>query len=252
MNPIQLFSLPKPVGFIRLGIFFICAFTLAQAYTPEPGGEKVNDPAMAGVTDQPGLPRVMLIGDSISLGYTPLVRELLKGKANVHRPAANSGPTISGLKDLDTWLAVDTPPGQKPAKWDVIHFNFGLHDIKVMSGGLTAPVLQVPPDQYEKNLRELVKRLQATGAKLIWATTTPVPDSTTLRPLRLETDVVKYNEIAARVMADNKIPTDDLFNVVLPQEAQLQVKNNVHFTKPAYQLLAQHVADSIKAALAAP
>jgi acyl-CoA thioesterase-1 len=110
----------------------------------------------------------------------------------------------------------------------------------------------VPPDQYEKNLRELVKRLQATGAKLIWATTTPVPDSTTLRPLRLETDVVKYNEIAARVMADNKIPTDDLFNVVLPQEAQLQVKNNVHFTKPAYQLLAQHVADSIKAALAAP
>ena len=76
-------------------------FALVHAYTPEPGGEKVNDPAMAGVVDQPGLPRVMLIGDSISLGYTPLVREMLKGQANVHRPAANSGPTIAGLKDLD-------------------------------------------------------------------------------------------------------------------------------------------------------
>ena len=252
MNHCELFSLPKKLCFTGLGILFLCATMLAHAYTPEPGGEKKNDPAMAGVTDQPGLPRVMLIGDSISLGYTPLARELLKGQANVHRPAANSGPTIAGLKDLDTWLAVDTPPGQKPARWDVIYFNFGLHDIKVMSGGLTAPVLQVPPDQYESNLRELVKRLQATGAKLIWATTTPVPESTSLRPLRRETDVVKYNEIAARVMAENKIPTDDLFNAILPRETQLQVKNNVHFTKPAYQLLAQHVTDSIKAALAAP
>ncbi len=250
MNISQLLSLLKKGGLTGLGLFSICAFTLAYANTPEPGGEKKNDPAMAGVTDQPGLPRVLLIGDSISLGYTPLVRDLLKDHANVHRPAANSGPTITGLKDLDTWLAVDTPPGQAPAKWDVIHFNFGLHDIKVMKGGLTAPVLQVPPDQYEKNLRELVKRLQATGAKLIWASTTPVPDSTTLSPLRMEANVVKYNEIAARVMADNKIPTDDLFSAILPQEAQLQMKNNVHFSKAGYELLAQHVADSIKAALA--
>jgi acyl-CoA thioesterase-1 len=119
-----------------------------------------------------------------------------------------------------------------------------------MSGGLTAPVLQVPPEEYEKNLRELVKRLQATGAKLIWATTTPVPDSTNLRPLRMEANVVKYNEIAARVMAENKIPIDDLFQTVLPDQAKLQKKNNVHFSKEGYQLLAQHVADSIKAALA--
>ncbi len=235
-----------------LPLLSLCACTLAHAaYTPEPGGEKKNDPAMAGVTDQPGLPRVLLIGDSISLGYTPLVRELLKGVANVHRPAANSGPTTAGLAGLDTWLAVDTPAGQTPAKWDVIHFNFGLHDIKIMKGGLTDPILQVPPDQYEKNLRELVKRLQATGAKLIWASTTPVPDSTRLSPPRIAADVLKYNEIAAHVMADNKIPTDDLYHAILPKEAQLQAKNNVHFSKEGYQLLAQHVAASIKAALAA-
>ena len=239
-------------GLTGLGLVAWLACTLSLARAAEPGGEKPNDPALAGVVDQPGLPRVLLIGDSISLGYTPLVRELLRGRANVHRPAANSGPTTAGLKDLDTWLAVDTPAGQTPAKWSVIHFNFGLHDLKIMGGTPAAPVRQVPPEQYEKNLRELVKRLQATGAKLIWATTTPVPASATLSPPRRREDVVQYNEIAARVMSDNQIPTDDLFGAVLPQEAVLQAKNNVHFTKPGYQLMAQHVAASVQAALSAP
>ncbi len=252
MKMFQFFSFLKKGGLSGLIILALNALTFAQAYTPEPGGEKPNDSVLSGTIDQPGLPRVLLIGDSISLGYTPLVRDLLRGQANVHRPAENSGPTIEGLKNLDAWLAVDTPPGKTPAKWDVIHFNFGLHDIKIVSGGLTAPNLQVPPDQYDKNLRILVKRLQATGATLIWASTTPVPQSTTLSPPRLKDDVVKYNEIAARVMADNKILTDDLYNAILPQEAQLQKKNNVHFSQAGYQVLAQHVANSIKAALAVP
>ncbi|MCX5683968.1 MAG: SGNH/GDSL hydrolase family protein, partial [Planctomycetota bacterium] len=83
---------------------------------------KAPDPALAQVEDVPGLPRVLLIGDSISMGYTPGVRELLKGKANVRHPPENCAATVVGLKRLDVWL------GEK--KWDVIHFNFGLHDMK--------------------------------------------------------------------------------------------------------------------------
>src|SRR5512137_2492523 len=45
-----------------------------------------NEPAFAPVSDDPKLPRVLLIGDSISIGYTLPVRKLLAGKANVHRP----------------------------------------------------------------------------------------------------------------------------------------------------------------------
>jgi hypothetical protein len=67
-----------------------------------------------------GLPRVLLIGDSISMGYTLDVRELLKGKANVHRIPTNGGPTTNGLKNIKAWLG--------DSKWDVIHFNWGLHD----------------------------------------------------------------------------------------------------------------------------
>ena len=79
---------------------------------------------MLRIEDQPGLPRVLLIGDSISIGYTIPVRNLLKGKVNVHRIPTNGGPTIKGLNQIEAWI------GKK--KWDVIHFNWGLHDLKYM------------------------------------------------------------------------------------------------------------------------
>ena len=99
------------------------------------------------------LPRVLIIGDSISIGYTLPVRKLLDGRANVHRAAANCGPTTRGLESLDAWL------GDKP--WDVIHFNWGLHDLKYMGpqGQNLADGMQMLGDR----LRELaaLRRLPA-------------------------------------------------------------------------------------------
>ena len=118
---------------------------------------------MKPIEDQPGLPRVLLIGDSISIGYTPIVRENLKGKAEVVRPNTNCQHTAYGLSQIKTWLG--------DGKWDVIHFNFGLHDLKY----LDAAGKYVPPDQgkqvaspedHERNLRAIVARLKQTGAKL--------------------------------------------------------------------------------------
>src|SRR5690349_10757201 len=83
--------------------------------------DKAEPNPLAPIEDRPGLPRVLIIGDSISVGYTLPVRELLKDKANVHRIPVNGGPTIRGLANLDTWLGT--------GKWDVIHFNWGLHDV---------------------------------------------------------------------------------------------------------------------------
>src|SRR5512144_2294125 len=116
--------------------------------------KKAPNPGMAKVEDKPGLPRVLLIGDSISIGYTPPVRELLQGKANVHRIPANGGPTSNGLAHIDEWLG--------EGKWDLIHFNWGLHDLKIMEEGKR----QVPIEDYERNLRQLVARLNRTKARL--------------------------------------------------------------------------------------
>ena len=199
------------------------------------------DPAFAKATDTPGLPRVLLIGDSISIGYTAPTRKLLAGKVNLHRIPTNGGPTTRGLADLKAWLG--------EGKWDVIHFNWGLHDLKYMDAkGRLDPngTQQVPPEPYEKNLRELVKRLKATGAKLIWCSTTPVPEGSAGR---IKGDAAKYNRIAAKVMAEGKVPTDDLYAFALPRLKEIQRPKNVHFTPAGSQALARRVANSILKAI---
>ena len=165
------------------------------------------------------------------------VRALLKGKANVHRVLENGGPTTNGLAQLQKWLG--------DGKWDVIHFNWGLHDLKLMPDGKR----QVAPEAYEKNLRELVRRLQTTGARLIWASTTPVPEGK-LNPPRATADVPAYNAIAKRVMEENQIVTDDLYSFALPQLSKIQRPENVHFTPAGSDALAKQVAASIESALA--
>ncbi len=206
---------------------------------PAASKKKKADPdagAFAKVTDDPKLPRVLLIGDSISIGYTVPVRELLKGKVNLHRNAGNGGPTTNGLANLSKWLG--------DGKWDVIHFNWGLHDLKFMPDGKQ----QVALADYEANLRNLVGQLKATGAELIWATTTPVAEGT-LNPKRLDSDVQAYNAVARKIMDEQKVAVDDLYSFALPQLAKIQQPVNVHFTAEGSKTLAKQVAASIEAAL---
>ena len=190
------------------------------------------NPAFQDVPDEPGLPRVLLIGDSISIGYTLPVREILRGKANVHRIPTNGGPTINGLAHLSAWLG--------DGKWDVIHFNWGLHDLKIGDDNSR----QVSLDDYAKNLRELVARLKQTRARLIFATTTPVPEGK-LNPPRVNADVLRYNAVAIKIMRENSIPIDDLYALVTPREQEIQLPQNVHFTLEGYKQLAEKVAASI-------
>lgn len=221
---------------VLLGLCF-SGFCQPAASSPRPSAKAAGtDPAFAPVTDDLKLPRVLLIGDSISIGYTAPVRKLLQGKANVHRIPTNGGPTTNGLANLREWL--------RHGKWDVIHFNWGLHDLKIMPGGGR----QVPPEAYQKNLRELVRELKATGAKLIWASTTPVPGGK-LNPPRDSADVPVYNTIAGKIMAENQIVTDDLYGFALPRLAQIQRPENVHFTEEGSAQLAEQVAARIAAAL---
>ena len=222
-----------------VAIAILIGFALSGFAQPEPAAPKAApiDPSLGPVSDDPKLPRVLLIGDSISMGYTIPVRALLKGKANVHRVLENGGPTTNGLAQLQKWLG--------DGKWDVIHFNWGLHDLKLMPDGKR----QVTPEAYEKNLRELVRRLKTTGARLIWASTTPVPEGK-LNPPRAPADVPAYNAIAKRVMEENQIVTDDLYSFALPQLPKIQRPENVHFTLAGSDALARQVAASIEPALA--
>ncbi|MFN7933997.1 MAG: alpha/beta hydrolase-fold protein [Bryobacteraceae bacterium] len=199
-------------------------------------GAQAQNPAYAPIEENPALPRVLLIGDSISIGYTLPVREMLKGKVNVLRPPTNAAHTGNGVANIDKWLGT--------GKWDVIHVNFGLHDLKIMEDGKH----QIALDVYRENLDKIALRLKQTGAKLIYATTTPVPEGK-LNPPRNPGDVVRYNEVAVEVMKKHGFAIDDLYAAVLPKLSTLQRPVNVHFTDEGSKFLAGKVVASILAAL---
>ncbi len=211
----------------------IVVFTLAAAPA-----------AAAPPRTQPGpLPRVLIIGDSISIGYTDPVAKILSGKAETRRIPTNGGDTWKGLRELDAWLG-DT-------KWDVIHFNWGLHDLKHLNGTrLDIGGKRVSTaEEYERNLDALVKRLKATGARLIWASTTPIPDGAAGR---LAGQEAAFNRIARTVMDAHGVRVNDLHTYIRPRLADLQQPRNVHFTREGYRFLAERVARCILSELHNP
>ncbi|NIL98036.1 MAG: prolyl oligopeptidase family serine peptidase, partial [Planctomycetales bacterium] len=192
---------------------------------------------------QAGLPNVLLIGDSISIGYTKPTVKLLRGLANVQRVKANCGDTNAGLRNLQRWLG-DT-------RWDVIHFNWGLHDLcyrdpnaKVQGHRDKVRGRQaVPLAEYEKNLERLVQKLKQTGATLIWASTTVVPEG---EVGRFVGDDVKYNAVAAAIMRRHGIAINDLHALTASFPPELFVApGNVHYVPDGSAQLAAQVAQAI-------
>jgi len=193
---------------------------------------------------------VLMIGDSITQGYHMAVKRILKGKAQI-RVADYRYPGILhamstewGLQQLDNWL--DGTP------WDAIHFNLGLHDMKYVDdmGEKTAVAKgkqNIPVEQYQKNLEEFVIRLKKTNAKIIFATTTPVPAGASGR---VQGDAARYNEAALKIMKKHGVEVNDLYNLAMSRLDEIQRPANVHFTKPqGCDVLARQVADHIRNAL---
>ena len=122
-----------------------------------------GDAPVRGEDGKSDKPRVLILGDSISIGYMPTVKELLKDEAVVMRPMKNEeNPencqgTNNGVKHIDRWLKIDG------GNWDVIHFNFGLHDLKRVdfqtgkNSNDSDDPHQASPEEYEKQLREIVR-----------------------------------------------------------------------------------------------
>jgi hypothetical protein len=239
----------KRSGFMAAltAIMMLSALTVfAQQYIPEEGSQelKQNNRKKSSVEMDANLPNVLIIGDSISIGYAGLVRTQLEGKANVMHNPGNAQGTTLGLAKLQEWLG-DT-------QWDVIHFNWGLHDLKHVTEAGKNSNNPADPQQadlatYTASLKVLVKQLKATGSKLIFATTTPYPKG--VKPCRLPEDAAKYNAAALKIMKANNIEVNDLYSLALPKLKTLQRRRNVHFTTEGSKVLADQVAAKIQSAL---
>jgi lysophospholipase L1-like esterase len=198
--------------------------------------------------------QVLILGDSISMGYTPHVARLFSPAIKVIRPNRNGRPencqgTDNGLPNLERWLKLEG------GNWDLIHFNFGLHDLKRVdpetgknSNNAEHPY-QSSPEEYRQQLRTIVQRLMQTDAKLVLCTTTPVPAG--VKPYRATTDPAEYNRVAREVIgeldpAGQRIAINDLFAFADARLDQIQRPANVHFTGEGSKVLATEVARIIR------
>ncbi|MDE0937591.1 MAG: DUF1592 domain-containing protein [Mariniblastus sp.] len=184
-------------------------------------------------------PNVLIIGDSISMNYTPLVQKLLEDTANVKRVPGNCQFSSYGAEHAEKWVAGE--------KWDVIHFNFGLWDWYGWQQDS-----QATPESYGKNLEQIVKHLKANGGKLIFATTTPpCPETEHSSQVRVTPARAKtFRDVALKVMKANGIAINDLYGTMLPDLATHQfAANDVHFKPSGRARLAEKVATTIRAAL---
>ena len=179
---------------------------------------------------------VILIGDSIRLGYEDYVRRELEGQATVWGPEQNGGTSANVLLHLEEWI-LDRSPA-------VVHLNCGLHDIATP---FDSDQPRVALEQYTSNVGAVLSRLRAAGdCALIWASTTPVNEvwhHSNKGFDRFEEDVRSYNRAAAQVAADLDVPIDDLYNVVdAAGRDQLLKPDGVHFSDQGCALLGSALA----------
>ena len=187
--------------------------------------------------------KVILIGDSIRMGYQAFVGKELEGTAHAWGPGENGGTSANVLAHLDEWVLSQEA--------ELVHLNCGLHDLKKEFG---AKETAVPLARYRANVEEIFVRLrEGTQARVIWATTTPVNERRHHENKafdRFEADVEAYNAAALEIAESFSLRVDDLFRAVTDAGRDaLLLPDGVHFTEQGYALLGGAVADAVRALL---
>lgn len=183
---------------------------------------------------------VILIGDSIRMGYQSFVQKELQGWAQVWGPEENGGTSENVLNHLEEWVLL--------RRAGIIHVNAGLHDLR---RALDATENAIPLEEYRHHVELVLRTVRdETGARLIWATTTPVNSELHRGSKgfqRLETNVAAYNEAATEICDRLGVEINDLFEVVSESgRDRLLTADGVHFTDEGYALLGKAVAGFIR------
>jgi len=203
-------------------------------------------PKAAGFPDERttrlGGPKVLLLGDSIRMSYQGLVRRALDGRAQVVGPEENGQYSGYTLERLDGWLAELGVP-------DVVHWNNGIHDVG--HNPARSPV-QFPLEEYLSNLRAILEKLRSTGARVIWASTTPVHPA---RPFVDDewswrnSEIDRYNAAAGELMASEGAAFDDLHAVVASDPGRCRAEDMLHLSRKGARKCAGAVAGAVSAVL---
>lgn len=183
--------------------------------------------------------KVVLIGDSIRMGYQSYVQKELRSIADVWGPEENGGTSKNILLHLDKWVLKRAP--------DIVHLNCGLHDLKKKFGS-SDPAISL--EAYEFNLRKIFSQILEEGIHLIWTTITPVDEVWHHQEKgfdRFEVDVAAYNAVASKVANEYQLPINDLFALITEVGLKKYLTTDgVHFVPEGSEFLGKAVAKTIK------
>jgi len=189
------------------------------------------------------MPLVIIIGDSIRMGYQPFVQEELRDEAEVWGPTQNGGTSANVLAHLEEWVIARNP--------DIVHLNCGLHDIKREFGGKNN---NIPLEVYRGNVEQILRIIpEKTDAKVIWATTTPVNEQWHHKRKgfdRFEADVEAYNQEATQIAQKLGVQINNLYEVIMKAgRDRLLREDGVHFAEEGSALLGSAVAEAVRSCL---
>ena len=189
--------------------------------------------------------KIMIIGDSISLGYTPYVKEYFSDHLVIVHNPGNAQHTGTGLEKIKEWIGNED--------WDIIQFNWGLWDLcyrhpdsevqgnrDKINGKITYSI-----EDYKRNLDSIITTLKKiTDSRLVFVTTTYVPEN---EAGRFAADAVKYNEAAIEIMKKNSIIVNDIYEQSIPIHKKFgKGVDDVHYTKEGYEKLSNLIINFLE------
>jgi hypothetical protein len=199
--------------------------------------------------EDPRLPRILIIGDSISGHYLHELRELMRGKANIigessinNSSWASMGPNFyrsdlaSKGDDLKNFLAARGP-------FDIVHFNNGIHNFASAQPGDEKP--------YAEHLRKIVATIREAGAFCLFANSTgTIGDNMIARFPNYLTNCRRFNAAAEAVMKELNVPVTDIYGLMQPRIEELISTDLIHPKPAARPLMAALIAERLNETLA--
>lgn len=187
--------------------------------------------------------KVLLIGDSIRMGYDKYVKMALEGVCDVVYPPENCRFTGFITRHLATWRA-DLKLGENV---DLVHWNVGLWDVLILEDGEHLVPLEIFEYYFERICKQM--RMFFPRAKVIFATATPVQEHLFKGPIRKNADTRLYNERAVEIAKRYGAQINDLYSLVDGCPASYYSDMTHLYTKEGTRLLTERVADVIAEAL---
>jgi lysophospholipase L1-like esterase len=177
--------------------------------------------------------KILLLGDSIRMGYQPFVTKLLEGRAEVVAPSENCRFVKYTLWNVNSWIDELGIP-------DIIHWNNGIWDVFRLTQNMG---IFTNLDEYMRDLERVYNELVKTGAKIIWATTTPVSDKFASVN---NSDVDLYNEKALEFMNNKNIEINDLHYLLRSKIESKILDDFLHLNDDGLRICADAIVSKVE------